>query len=408
MKLCSRAMRSPQAPANARVQLWGKIHAPIGRWSMQAFRLSWVACLIAMGTFSASAYAGAGLSGFGVTPSPPPTATKGPLPMTKAPTPPAGSEFCGIVGSTDYLFADGFEGTTPQINYLYSTRSVTGSSPTVSITYPSGGSTVPSTTTVVFGTYTGPADTGIIVNGVKAYTSGGMFFAPVIGLSTGSNTLQATATTLTGTAANSGITVTQGGAPYPIQLSSVLATNFAPASITFTAHANSGITISQLKMDYDGNGVDDLVTTNPATALTHVYNTPGEYTARLTIVDNTTTPSPTTYVTYLPVFVQDMVETRETLCSVFGYLRTSLTAANVSQAVQVFALEQQPYYQSFYNSITSANLPVAASRMGAIANGVINSDFAQLKVVKPFNGVMASFSVDFSRDENGIWRIDAL
>jgi hypothetical protein len=46
--------------------------------------------------------------------------------------------------------------------------------------------------------------------------------------------------------------------------------------------------------------------------------------------------------------------------------------------------------------------------MGAIANGVINNDFAQLKVVKPYQGVMTSFGVNFSRDESGVWRIDAL
>lgn len=370
--------------------------------------LQGLAGIVLMLCCSTLLWGGARLTGFGVVRTPPPAPNPARLPMQTALVPPTGSEFCGIVGSTDFIFQDGFEGTTPQPNYLYSTRSVVGSAPTVTLTYPANGATLTTRTTPAYGTYTGPADTGIIVNGVKAYTTAGTFYVPVVGLGVGSNTLEATATTLTGATATTSNTITQSGSPPAVELKSSMATNFAPATMAFTPVVGPGITVSQIKMDYNGDGTDDFTTTNPNAVLSSSYNTPGLYVVRLTIVDNTTTPSPTTYLAYAPVFIQDIVEVRETLCSVFGYLRTSLAAANVAQAVQVFAPEQQSNYQTFYNTISNANLPVAASRMGVIANGLINNDFSQLKVVKPFQGVMASFGVDFSRDENGVWRIDAL
>jgi hypothetical protein len=321
---------------------------------------------------------------------------------------PTGGEVCGIVGSTDIIFANGFESGAPTLQFLRTTKTVSGvGNPTVTITYPVAG-TLPGTSTAASGTFTGPADTGIVVNGLLAYTSGNTFFVPSVPLGTGSNILQATATTLTGLTAQSSVTVTQGGATPTVQLNVQSVTGFAPFTTMFSATLGAGVSASQLKVDYDGNGTDDLVTTNPTTVLKHTYPAAGLYVVRLTVIDSTTTPKPTTYVTYSRLIVQDVAETRETLCSVYSYLRTNLAAANVADAVLAFDSDRRNHYQTLFNSISTANLPVAASRLGTIANGVLAPDYAQLKVVKTFQGRTASFPMNFTRDEHGVWRIDSL
>ena len=103
-----------------------------------------------------------------------------------------------------------------------------------------------------------------------------------------------------------------------------------------------------------------------------------------------------------------VAETRETLCSVYSYLRTTLAAGDVSNAVLAFDEDVRPGYQTLFGSISAANLPVAASRLGTIANGVLSPDYAELKVIKTFQGTTASFPMSYTRDEFGVWRIDSM
>lgn len=60
---------------------------------------------------------------------------------------------------------------------------------TVTIQDPANGSTVGVGAIQVFGTYTGPANTGISVNGVPALTDGESFVSPRVLLEPGINTL---------------------------------------------------------------------------------------------------------------------------------------------------------------------------------------------------------------------------
>jgi len=386
------------------------------RAAMRMLRLLSAGLILAVMPFASnSASAGVGLSGVGIAPDPsasPPTTTPPLAPSIKLPKP-SGNEVCGIVGSTDVIFKNGFEIADQTLAVLRTMRSVTKSpagsgTPTITITFPAAGQTLASTTTPVTGTFTGPADTGVVVNGVLAYTSGTSFLVPDVPLASGSNTLQAVATTLPGATAQSSVSVTQGGTIGSVALTSTSLTGFAPFATVFSPVITGNVAISQLKIDFDGNGIDDVVTTSPTTPLPHTYATPGLYTARLTIVDNTTTPNPTTYVVYQRVLAQDNVELRETLCSVYGYLRTNLSAANVTSAVLAFDPDRRAHYQNLFGSISNANLPVAASRLGTIANGLISTDYAQLKVVKTFQGTTASFPMNFSRDDSGVWRIDSM
>jgi len=260
-------------------------------------------------------HAGVGLSGFGIVPNPP---AQPPIPPAPVQLPsPSGSEICGIVGSTDNLFADGFESGGATIAVLRTSRSVTKSvsgtgTPTITIVFPAAGQTLAASGTVVTGTFTGPADTGVVVNGVLAYTAGNAFLVPDVPLSTGANTLQATATTLPGLTAQSSVSITRSGTVAPVALASTSLTGFAPFAISFSPVVAGTVTVSQMKVDFDGDGVDDVTTTNPALPLPHTYATPGLYVARLTVIDSTTTPNPTTYVAYARVLVQSESGRRQT------------------------------------------------------------------------------------------------
>ncbi|MGH8041755.1 MAG: hypothetical protein ACREPN_06910, partial [Rudaea sp.] len=128
-------------------------------------------------------------------------------------------ELCGI----DSIFYNGFETTTSNPASTSSpgailspgvATSITGGSLAVTITYPANSATVNGPTTEIAGTFTGPTDTGITVNGVVAYTDGGNFLASAVPLQAGANTINVTATTITGNTASTSIGLTQGsGSP---------------------------------------------------------------------------------------------------------------------------------------------------------------------------------------------------
>ena len=59
----------------------------------------------------------------------------------------------------------------------------------------------------------------------------------------------------------------------------------APLLATFGINNPTGVLIQRIEADFDGDGVNDLVTTNPEAPLEHRYRDPGAYLARFVVTD---------------------------------------------------------------------------------------------------------------------------
>lgn len=155
----------------------------------------------------------------------------------------------------------------------------------VRITHPSTGSTVESDQLLVQGTFTGPPNTGITVNGVVASISGDIFVANDVPLAAGSNTLTATATTLDGQTETNSVTVSSHATPPMLTLRASPSSGVAPLEVTFAHEFNAIETMQSLSIDFEGDGTVDVTTVDPTAVFQHTYPAPGVYVANLSLTD---------------------------------------------------------------------------------------------------------------------------
>jgi len=322
-------------------------------------------------------------------------------------------EVCGI----DSIFADGFEAapaTYPPLASLPGVIQSPGAAVSiigpgtfsVSIASPANGAVIASTATEVTGTYTGPTDTGIVVNGHVASVDGGNFYVANLNLQPGSNTLNVTATKLTGETATSSISVTQTSSAVPVLLNLGRVASYAPFRVHFYPVIGTfpgGATVQSVAIDYNGDNVDDVTNPAPGADLNYLAQQPGLYRARLTVKDSNNV----TYIAYHNYLVEDFPRQSGMLCDVYGYMRTKLSAASpdINGALVAVHPTEQSKFQSIWTTFGSA-LPAFATNLGVIATGTLDGIFGNFLVVRqnPDNS-LSGFRMEFLQDDSGVWRI---
>lgn len=323
---------------------------------------------------------------------------------------PAYAELCGI----DSIFSNGFQIDTSNpalssnpgaISSPGSAASITASPVSLTTTFPASGATLNGPTTDVVGTFVGPTDTGITVNGVVAYADGGKFLAAGVPLTAGSNTLTVAATTLTGQTATTTVSVNQGSAtPDPIALNLGRRVSYAPYQITFSPSIGAlpdGGTARTVSVDYNGDGTDDVSNPAPGTALVYLAQTANVYTARLTVVST----NHTTYTTYARYMIQDFKRQSGMLCDVYGYMKERLTAQDSAGALTAVGLAAQDEFQPLFSN-NAATLPAYVATLGNIVDGYIDGRTGTFLVVRQnVDLTLSGYHIEFSQNADGTWRI---
>lgn len=319
-------------------------------------------------------------------------------------------EFCGI----DDIFNNGFEvqsfvSTSQLVGGSMSaglTQDITGTG-TLSVSVSTSGTTSNAYVDVT-GTFTGPVNTGIVVNGVAGFTAGGMFVVPNVPLSSGPNALNVTATILPGTTATTSGSITQSGTTTPIAVSTSYTLGYAPFTESFnyvigTLAGNA--TISNLAIDFRGIGTNDYNGSLASAPTSYAYATPGLYLAKFQFTDSNST----VYTIQRAVLVQDIAVQRGMLCDVYGYLKNRLNAQDATGASNVFQPVERTTWLNFFNALGS-NMPTAASQLGVIINGVLSPDFADLLLVQDnvTAQTRAGFPLRMTQSGDGVWRISEM
>jgi hypothetical protein len=321
---------------------------------------------------------------------------------------PAGSEFCGI----DDIFNNGFEPATfvPTVQIAGGMASpglaldIIGTGPTVSLT--TSGTTSDATIDVA-GTFVGPVNTGITVNGVAGYAVGGKFVVPSVPLVSGTNMLNVTATTLPGATGTTSGSVTQSGAVTPIVVAVDRTTGFAPFAENFhylvgTLPANASV--SQLAIDFRGIGSNDYSGVYASAPTSYTYQQPGLYKAKFVFTDSNNA----TYTIYRSVIIQDAAIQRGMLCDVYGYLKDRLNAQDANGAANVFQPAERSTYSAFFNAM-GTDMPNVATQLGVIANGIFGVDLVDLLLVRDnADQTRTGFPLRMTQSGDGVWRISEM
>jgi hypothetical protein len=326
---------------------------------------------------------------------------------------PPQTQICGFDPKATYAAQTGFvpiEQLASAVPSMGLVPGVTGNQPlTVAVTSPAENSTTSDGMVDVVGTFTGPANTGITVNGIIANTLNGQFVANNVPLDPGANTLNVVATTLPGATASADVSVMHGGTPGPISISIAdSVTNiFAPASIGYNyalAPLPSGAAVSSIRIDY-GTVADPWVGSGIASAPPAVsYSVPGVYALTLRVVDS----QGNTYTAQRTVLVQDLVAKRSMLCDVYGYLKDRLNAQDAIGAASVYQPLIHDQYQNQFIAFDSV-MPGVSSQLGTIATGRLAQSYADMTLVRDnADQTRSGFPLRMTQGSDGVWRISEM
>lgn|GEM_PF-525112 len=358
-------------------------------------------CLLSSGVVANS-----GLTSFTVDPGGPTTGT------TQQPTGPStrytvsGPEICGLVTATfDVIFLDGFDtqpsGLGPTLGTV--TAPTFGVTPTISITNPSPPITLIGGLTQVSGTVSGPVDTGVVVNGVRAYVNNGQFLTPLMSVDPSTTTLVATATTVDGLSATATNTVSSVPGVPATTFTTGTPIGFAALPVQFRLATNVAQTVQSVSVTFgDGNNYNG---SSLGYLPVHTYATPGLYIANATITFTSGSPQNASAM----VMALALSEQRNNLCSVYAYLRAQMVANNVSNATHALMGDLSVRLTPFFQALsTNSEIASVAAQLGSLAAGSIGLNAADIMAVRDVGNQVLGYPVHFARDANGVWRIDGM
>jgi PKD repeat protein len=274
----------------------------------------------------------------------------------------------------------------------------------VRITDPAPSAPLGSDRATVRGTWVGYTDdVGVVVNGVPAAISGSTFVAVDVPLVPGSNALTATVTTFDGVRNTDAVTVSATGAKPALSLWANYASGVPPLTVAFRPEVE-GIEPVEYRYDFDGDGVLD--NTVPAgDVLSFTYATPGTFHARVTAMN----AAGLEYTAEKTLVVSDRGTVDARLAGRWNALSTSLQAGDVEGSMSFLLPESQEKYRSIFTPL-SAQLPTVFASVSPPELIRAEGNMAQYRVKREqlWDGVVRTITyyVWFSRDENGVWRID--
>ena len=284
---------------------------------------------------------------------------------------------------------------------------------TINIANPLDGDVIPIDRVQVYGSFTGPSNTGVMVAGQLAWSNATQFSTRPIVLIPGANTLTVTAKTMDGglLTASRNITVTpsQGA---DVQLRASVTGAYAPENVPFALTTRLPLLqtqITRVQVDYQGDGSFELDTPTPPQTLQWNYDAPGVYlaTARVSFDDgNPNTPLVVSEGKYR-IQMQSLAYARQTLCGVYYQMKNRLIANQVPLALNTLGARIKPKFQTLWTSL-GATLPTVATNLGQIATGQISDVSAEFIMAIPDPALPGSFlgyPVLFTRGNNGVWRI---
>jgi hypothetical protein len=274
---------------------------------------------------------------------------------------------------------------------------------TVKITSPAAGMVLNRTRVLVTGTFQGPANTGISVNGVPALVSGNQFLLN-LDLASGSNTLTAVATTLDGATAADTLNVSVNQTETdPFEVTITPAMGIAPLPVRFSISNFTGQAITRVELDMDGNGSADRIVTDLSAPIDVTYANPGVYQARAKVIYGQNQ----SYEQTLAVVVQDAVQMDALFTNLWNGMNDALVRGDVNGAAQYLNESAKRKYQPVFEAL-KLQFPQIIASYSLLRRVSISEDIGEYAIVRNFNGQNRVYLIYFLRDADGVWRMDGM
>lgn len=275
---------------------------------------------------------------------------------------------------------------------------------TLTITSPLDGDTISRPDIMVEGTLTNAIgnETGVTVNGIVASVYGDHFVANHVSLQEGESTIIAAATDTNGNTATASITV------YPDTTSDY---------IRITADPESGISPLKTTLRVEGSFSftnSSLTDTGPGEVLVLENPTPEEYRVRMTTegiyyVTAGVDYQDKTYTDTTAIVVLNQAELDALLGAKWAGMTAALIGGDMEGALSSHHGVQRDKYEAIYKFLAN-DLPALAWQMQGIEFIYATGDKAKYRIRRDHDideqKVIITYYIYFSKDENGLWKIE--
>lgn len=271
----------------------------------------------------------------------------------------------------------------------------------VTVTSPADGAAVSGNTLTVAGTFMGPINTGITVNGIVAVQDSNRFYAQVP-LAAGANALTVTATTPAGNKATQTLNITSSGTA-PIQVIADMTSGMAPLTVNFKVQNSTANAIAKIEADFNGDAVIDLTTADPAAPLQFIYAAPGAYPAHFKMTD----ARGGVVETVVTIGVQDKAQIDQMVKAHWSGMNSALVQGSKAQAKTYLTAQAQEKYGPVFDAL-STKMPVIVASYSQFQMVSISPSVGEYAVNRTINGVNRIFFVYFMQGDDGVWRLESM
>jgi PKD repeat protein len=272
----------------------------------------------------------------------------------------------------------------------------------VTIESPLNSSTTSKSEILVWGTFNSTADKiWVNVNGIAAEVQGNRFFVNDLPLKTvGDNRVIVNIEDSNGATGRAETTVHMAYSPY-VTLRSYVTIGLPPLTVYFHARAEVKGHITKYQIDYDGDGVNDYECTDFFN-IKHTYTAEGVYFPKLTATDS----KGNKYTDTIAVAVVNRKGLEMQLKAKWEEMKTALLAGEIEKAVGYFIPgKTRSDYRKLFSEMGRDKINKTYSNIIDIRLDSFANYSAQCSVIRKEKGGMYSYSVQFMKDQDGVWRI---
>lgn len=273
----------------------------------------------------------------------------------------------------------------------------------VKITSPVAGTVLDRTCVLVSGTFQGPANTGISVNGTVALVSGNRFLLN-LDLEPGPNTLIATATSFDGATATDTLNISVSQAdPDLFEITIDPAMGTAPLPVRFTISNFSGEPITRIEFDADGNSSTDSIVTDLSEPVEITYTNPGIYPARVKIIYGQNQ----SYEQTLAIVIQDAAQMDMLFTNLWNGMNEALVDGNVNTALTYLNEGAKRKYQPVFDAL-KPQFPEIIASYSPLRRVSISENIGEYAINRTYLGQNRVYLIYFLKDADGVWRMDEM
>jgi hypothetical protein len=263
---------------------------------------------------------------------------------------------------------------------------------------PVNGAALTGNSVQVSGTFQGPLNSGITVNGIVASLDGNNFYANVP-VAAGANTLAATLTLPTGQTATQSIVVNSDGIPPALQISVDNLQGIAPFTANFSLR-NTGT----IDLTVQFNGGSQLAAPAGGTSTAwFTLSSAGAVPITVTATDanNNTSSQNFTLVAYDPVQMDQMFK------AMWNGMAAKLKTGDVDGAMTSISGSLHDKYLAIFTAL-APNLSTIVDQLGTLDSGTFANEIAEYALTRDTPSGKQTFLIYFLRGEDGIWRIEGM